>query len=417
VSTRALQLDILLSGLRDPDDGTPLSGGLVYFYAAGTTTAKNVWSEKAKTNAFTYLTLDSNGSVANPYYGDGWYKIIVKDSTGATEYTWDQVYLQSNAFSAVQKTEAYTATPDDDVIFCSGTFTVSLQDVALFEHPVTIKNIGSGVITIDPYSTQTIDGSTALTLSNTNDVVILYPDTTSNVWRRSAFANDLNGQELILDADGDTSITADTDDQIDVKIGGTDQISIKDGVIEPTTDNDVDFGSASKQFKDLYIKGSLTQNGVVRKTWKSSPSAVANVTLSGLSAGKMYHLRYHLVKAAASTITVQFNEDSGNNYTTAAHVHGDDGDGAYHVQSSSDSSGSITMSLAGTARSIGEVSFYGGTSDRVSLHGGEFGWDSAALYVKTEIGGLYAGAAVLSSVTIGGSGQNITGEIYLEEID
>ena len=35
-------------------------------------------------------------------------------------------------------------------------------------------------------------------------------------------ASDLNGAELILDADGDTSITADTDDQIDVKIAGAD---------------------------------------------------------------------------------------------------------------------------------------------------------------------------------------------------
>jgi len=34
--------------------------------------------------------------------------------------------------------------------------------------------------------------------------------------------SDLNGSELILDADGDTSITADTDDQIDVKIAGAD---------------------------------------------------------------------------------------------------------------------------------------------------------------------------------------------------
>jgi hypothetical protein len=33
---------------------------------------------------------------------------------------------------------------------------------------------------------------------------------------------DVNGQELILDADADTSITADTDDQIDIKIGGAD---------------------------------------------------------------------------------------------------------------------------------------------------------------------------------------------------
>ena len=33
---------------------------------------------------------------------------------------------------------------------------------------------------------------------------------------------DMNGQELILDANGNTSITADTDDQIDFKISGAD---------------------------------------------------------------------------------------------------------------------------------------------------------------------------------------------------
>tara|TARA_B100000900_G_scaffold409494_1_gene425524 strand:+ start:822 stop:1820 length:999 start_codon:yes stop_codon:yes gene_type:complete len=37
---------------------------------------------------------------------------------------------------------------------------------------------------------------------------------------------DVNGNELILDADADTSITADTDDQIDFKIGNTDRLSI-----------------------------------------------------------------------------------------------------------------------------------------------------------------------------------------------
>ena len=37
-----------------------------------------------------------------------------------------------------------------------------------------------------------------------------------------AAAVDLNGVELILDADQDTSISADTDDQIDIKIAGAD---------------------------------------------------------------------------------------------------------------------------------------------------------------------------------------------------
>ena len=43
---------------------------------------------------------------------------------------------------------------------------------------------------------------------------------------------DMNGGEVILDADADTSITADTDDQIDLKVGGTDTIVVKPDVVE-----------------------------------------------------------------------------------------------------------------------------------------------------------------------------------------
>ena len=55
-----------------------------------------------------------------------------------------------------------------------------------------------------------------------------------------AAAVDLNGVELILDADQDTSITADTDDRIDFKIAGVEHISISnssgDTVIKPMVD-------------------------------------------------------------------------------------------------------------------------------------------------------------------------------------
>ena len=37
---------------------------------------------------------------------------------------------------------------------------------------------------------------------------------------------DVNGTEIILDADGDTSITADTDDRIDFKVGGSDRMHL-----------------------------------------------------------------------------------------------------------------------------------------------------------------------------------------------
>ena len=42
-------------------------------------------------------------------------------------------------------------------------------------------------------------------------------------------AVDIQGQELILDADNDTSITADTDDEIHFKVAGSDHVKIKGG--------------------------------------------------------------------------------------------------------------------------------------------------------------------------------------------
>jgi len=63
-------------------------------------------------------------------------------------------------------------------------------------------------------------------------------DKTSNTSTISP--KDLNGVELVLDADADTSITADTDDQIDFKIAGSDHFKILgssgDTVLQASTD-------------------------------------------------------------------------------------------------------------------------------------------------------------------------------------
>jgi hypothetical protein len=65
---------------------------------------------------------------------------------------------------------------------------------------------------------------------------------------------------MILDADQDTTITVDTDDQIDIKIAGTDQITIKDGAVSPVTNNDVDLGTSSLGYKDIYLTSQLKFN-------------------------------------------------------------------------------------------------------------------------------------------------------------
>ena len=50
---------------------------------------------------------------------------------------------------------------------------------------------------------------------------------------------------------------------IDVSGTSTEQFVVKDGVIEPTTTNDIDLGSSSKKFKDLHLAGAANIGGTV----------------------------------------------------------------------------------------------------------------------------------------------------------
>tara|TARA_Y100001938_G_scaffold42217_1_gene58142 strand:- start:377 stop:1411 length:1035 start_codon:yes stop_codon:yes gene_type:complete len=93
--------------------------------------------------------------------------------------------------------------------------------------------------------------------------------------RDKARFQDLNGTELIIDADADTSITADTDDQIDIKIANADdfQITANDftalsgSVISTNTINETTSGSGvtidGVLIKDTTIDINGTSDGIV----------------------------------------------------------------------------------------------------------------------------------------------------------
>ena len=73
-----------------------------------------------------------------------------------------------------------------------------------------------------------------------SSAVIYVINDKTNTTTTAPAVTDLNGVELILDVDGDTSITADTDDRIDFKLGNVEHISINnssgDTVIKPMVD-------------------------------------------------------------------------------------------------------------------------------------------------------------------------------------
>ena len=120
-------------------------------------------------------------------------------------------------------------------------------------------------------------------------------------------AIDMNGLELILDADGDTSITADTDDVIDFKIANTDHMSFGtssgDTVIKPTVDaKDIIFqqfdgtsileinDGAYARFTAAAVNPEATLTDASTITWNALTQSVAKVTLGanrtmGLASG------------------------------------------------------------------------------------------------------------------------------------
>ena len=81
---------------------------------------------------------------------------------------------------------------------------------------------------------------------------------------------DINGDELILDADGDTSITADTDDQIDVRIAGTDVVNITN------SSSDVVITQAV-QDKDIIFKGNDGGSAITALTIDMSDAGILNI--------------------------------------------------------------------------------------------------------------------------------------------
>jgi hypothetical protein len=74
------------------------------------------------------------------------------------------------------KTGAYTVAAADRgrVIACSGTFTVTLPDAGAVDagFAVAIANYGTGTVTVDPFSTQTLDGASTRTLAASRMMVV-----------------------------------------------------------------------------------------------------------------------------------------------------------------------------------------------------------------------------------------------------
>ena len=160
--------------------------------------------------------------------------------------------------------------------------------------------------------------------------------------------SDLNGNELILDADGDTSITADTDDQIDIKIANADHVKLTsssgDTVLQPMVDAKdiiikqydgtelVNFNDgAYSSFTSAALNPEATLTDASTISWNALTQPVAKVTLganrtlgaaSGGVAGQFVSLLIIQDGTGSRTVTFnaayEFKDDTAPTLTTTA---------------------------------------------------------------------------------------------------
>jgi hypothetical protein len=217
MGTRAVQIEALLNGLVDKS-GEMLSAGLVYTYEAGTSTVKTCWSDSGKTTeASNPIVLDAYGRAQ--IYGDGLYKLVVKDSDETTLYTWDNVKLQANTFSVVAKIADYEVDPDDDLVLVdctSGAVTISFATVSEYSHPVTVQKTDSGTnaITVNPYSTETVDGEATITIDEQYCSIVFYPGSATWTTNRGYATLAATATEADHATTADSATNADTVDSI-----------------------------------------------------------------------------------------------------------------------------------------------------------------------------------------------------------
>ncbi len=113
-------------------------------------------------------------------------------------------------------------------------------------------------------------------------------------------------------------VVDDTNNQIefniDVSSVSTEQFVVKDGVIEPTTDNDIDLGSSSKEFKDLYLDGTANIDSLVADTADINGGTLDNAVIGGTTAaaitGTTLTANTSLALASGSTVTAILDEDT-----------------------------------------------------------------------------------------------------------
>jgi len=127
---------------------------------------------------------------------------------------------------------------------------------------------------------------------------------------------------VMADFDGKNKIAADTTNNrhgVFVEVGGTstEQVRFQDGAIVPVTDNDIDLGTSSLEFKDLYIDGTANIDSLIADTADINAGTIDN-TVIGATTPAAATVTSLTVNTAATLASVDINAGTIDNTVVGA---------------------------------------------------------------------------------------------------
>ena len=135
----------------------------------------------------------------------------------------------------------------------------------------TLQTAAQGNVTsLGTLTGLTVSGSTTLAATSFGDADI------TNV-------GDIQLDSITGDGDTNTAITFSGSDVITVSAGGSNQVTFISGGIVPSSDNAIDLGSGSAEFKDLYLDGTANIDSLVADTADINGGTVDGVVIGGSS--------------------------------------------------------------------------------------------------------------------------------------
>lgn len=254
-----------------------------------------------------------------------------------------------------------SGTAFSDLFLASGAVVDFAAGNAVLTHSSGILTVSTGELRITSVGTNAASVPTLSSTSSFSNKSFTGPTTMDDVEITGTLeaeetivgtSLDMDGNELILDADADTSITADTDDQIDFKIAAADDFRMTantftalsgstiatNTIAETTAASGVTVdGLLIKDSKlatnDSVVTANITADSVTatKLDWASTGADAGiwweelqrttlgsdgdTITVSSIPVRKYLHVRIVILTTGVTNLKVQFNSDTGSNYS------------------------------------------------------------------------------------------------------